>query len=99
MPCFMPIDGSLQEVDDSIYDAMVQALHQETAPPAKKGRINPDGSYNKRPLDENYSKKYYQDNLTTPFTCPDCKRVISSKSNLSKHRQTKICKRYSSNSC
>ena len=72
MPYYMPIDGSLQEVNDNIFDAMVQALHQETAPPAKKGRINPDGSCNKRPLDEDYLKNNYQDNLTTPFTCPDC---------------------------
>ena len=75
MPCYMPIDGSLQEVDDNIFDAMVQALQQETAPAAKKGRINSDGSYNKRPLDEDYFKKYYQDNVTTPFTCPDCPNV------------------------
>ena len=92
MPCFMPIDGSLQEVDDSINDAMVQALHQETAPPAKKGRINPDGSYNKIPLDENYFKKYYEQKTHISCICDVCGKELSCKSNLAKHKKTKRCK-------
>ena len=54
MPYYMPIDGSLQEVNDNIFDAMVQALHQETAPPAKKeGRINPWGLLQQKALGRN----------------------------------------------
>jgi len=37
-------------------------------------------------------KQYYQKHLKQPFQCPDCHRLISSKSNLSKHRATRICR-------
>ena len=42
-------------------------------------------------VDPEYFSKYYQNKLSTPFTCPDWGRTITSKSNLSKHRQTKKC--------
>ena len=56
-----------------------------------RSRYKPDGTYDKKPLDPNYFSKYYQKRLSTPFTCPDCGRTITSKSNLSKHRQTNVC--------
>ena len=56
-----------------------------------RSRYKPDGTYDKRPLDEDYFKIYYQKKLKIPFKCPDCGRTISSKSNLSKHRQTNVC--------
>jgi len=36
--------------------------------------------------------KHYQKHLKQLFQCPDCKRLISNKSNLSKHRATKLCR-------
>ena len=56
-----------------------------------RSRYKPDGTYDKKPLDPNYFSKYYQKILSNPFTCPDCGRTITSKSNLSKHRQTNVC--------
>ena len=56
----MVCDGIYQEVTDDVFDAMVQALNTETpstTPTAKMPRRNPDGSYNKKPLDEDYFKK------------------------------------------
>ena len=91
-------DGIHQEVTDDVFDAMVQALNTETpstTPTAKMTRRNPGGSYNKKPLDEDYFKKHYQQNLSTPITCPDCGKTISRKSNLSTHRNTSICKKHS----
>ena len=65
---------------------------QSKTPPIQAStRWRTDGTYNKKPLDPDYFNKYYQKKLSTPFQCPDCGRTISSKSNLSKHRQTKIC--------
>ena len=58
-----------------------------------RSRYKPDGTYDKKPLDPDYFSKYYQKKLATPFQCPDCGRTISSKSNLSKHRQTNVCMR------
>ena len=47
MPSFLPIDGCLLEVDDNIFETIVQALHQQTAPTTgrKTTTINLDGSY------------------------------------------------------
>ena len=92
MPCFMYIDGRKQEMDEDIFDQMVNALNPETVqepPMATSTRWNPDGTYDKKTLDPDYFNTYYQKQLSTPFQCPDCGRTISSKSNLSKHRQTK----------
>jgi hypothetical protein len=81
-----------QEIDEDVFDQMAQALHQSNnphnPPPITSTRWQPDGTYDKNPLDPKYFQKYYQKKLTTPFTCPDCGRTISRKSNLSKHRQT-----------
>ena len=89
MTCYMVIDGIKQEVDEDLFDQMAEALHNP--PTTTSTRWQPDGTYNKKPLDPEYFNKYYQRKLSTSFKCPDCGRTISSKSNLSKHRQTKIC--------
>ena len=94
MPCYLVIDGKKQEMDEDMFDQMVEALHPPTVqePPIQTStRWQPDGTYDKKPNDPKYFSKYYQQKLSTPFTCPDCGRTISSKSNLSKHRQTNIC--------
>ena len=90
----MYVDGMKQEMDEDVFDQMVETLQQSDTPepPLQTStRWKPDGTYDKKPLDPEYFSKYYQKNLSKPFQCPDCGRTISSKSNLSKHRQTKIC--------
>ena len=94
MPCFMYIDGRKQEMDEDIFDQMVEALHQpdiQESPIQTSTRWKPDGTYDKKPLDPEYFPKHYHEKLSTPFQCPDCGRTISSKSHLSKHRHTKVC--------
>jgi len=91
----MVIDGIKQEMDEDLFDQMAQALHNPPThneqPFTTTTRWQPDGTYNKKPLDPEYFTKYYHKKLTTPFKCPDCGRTINSKSNLSKHRQSKVC--------
>ena len=98
MPCYMFVNGMKQEMDEDIFDQMVEELHQvELSNPPIPETINrhrPDGTYDKRPLDPNYFNKYYKNNLKKPYQCPDCGRTISSKSNLAKHRNTKICQKH-----
>ena len=94
MPCYLYIDGKKQEMDEDIFDQMVEALNQPSTPkntPTANTRWRPDGTYDKRPLDEDYFNTYYQETLKIPFKCSECGRTISSKSNLSKHRQTNVC--------
>ena len=54
----MVIDGKKQEMDDDVFDQMVEALHQSNNPhnpPAQATtRWKPDGSYDKKPLDPDY---------------------------------------------
>ena len=40
---------------------------------------------------KNYHQNYYNKHLKQSYTCADCGRTISSKSNLSKHKKSKIC--------
>ena len=97
MPCYFVMDGVKQEMGDEFFDDMMNELEQVkalTRANANPSRWNDDGTYDKKPLDPNYVCKYYQKNLKEPFVCPDCGRTISSKSNLSKHRKTNVCKRH-----
>jgi hypothetical protein len=98
----MYINGMKQEMDEDLFDQMAEALHQSSnphndPPTATSTRWKTDGTYDKRPLDPDYFSKYYQRKLSTPFTCLDCGRTITSKSNLSKHRQTNRCRKFQSN--
>ena len=65
-----------QEMDEDVFDQMVEALHQSNNPhnPPTQAttRWKPDGSYGKKPLDLDYFSKYYQKKLSRPFRCPDC---------------------------
>lgn len=74
MPCYMVIDGNKQEMDEEVFDNMVEALHQsqtpQTPPPPTSTRWQPDGTYNKKPLDPNYFTKYYHKRLTTLSPAP-----------------------------
>ena len=96
MPCYMVIEKK-QEMDEDVFDQMVEALHNPTntydppIPTTTHSRWKPNGSYDNKPLDPDYFSKYYQKKLSKPFQCPDCGQTISSRSNLSKHRQTKRC--------
>ena len=101
MPCYFYMNGQKQNMDEEVFDEMLQALHQpktlETSIPTsletnvKPSRWNSDGTYNKKPLEPEYFTKYYKHKLSTPFKCPDCGRTLRSKSNLSHHRKTNIC--------
>ena len=73
MPCFMYIDGRKQEMDEDIFDQMVEALHQpdiQESPIQTSTRWKPDGTYDKKPLDPEYFPKHYHEKLSTPFQCP-----------------------------
>ena len=79
----MVINGKKQEMDEDIFDQMVEALRQSNNPhnaltPAMSTRWKADGTYDKRPVDPKYFAKYYQKKLTTPVTSPDCGRTITS---------------------
>ena len=93
MPCYMFMDGIKQEMDD-FFEQMAETLHQSgnihnPPTPTTSTRWKPDGTYDKKLLDPEYFFKILPEKISTPFTCPDCGRIITSKSNLSKHRQTK----------
>ena len=86
-----PVLFSLMEkirMDEDLFDRLSITMSDEQQEPITPiaTRWNEDGTYNKKPLDQ--FKKYYETNLKQPFQCPDCKSMISSKSNLSKHQQT-----------
>ena len=98
MTYFLFRDGMKQEIDEDIFERMAEQLNQtelNNPPiPEKIDRRRPDGTYDKRPLDPDYFKKYYKNNPQIPYQCPDCGRTISTKTNLSRHRNMKLCQRH-----
>ena len=99
MPFYFVMDGVKQEIDEDVFDQMTQDLQdlKWLTPTAttnnNQTRWNTDGTQPET-LDPNYFNKYHQKDLKSPFTCPDCGRTISNKSNLSKHRQANVWKRH-----
>jgi hypothetical protein len=47
--------------------------------------------YDGRPKDPEYRKKYYQEKLKTPITCPLCGHDTN-KTQMNRHQSTKRCK-------
>ena len=102
--CKMKIDNSTfetmsklaqGELQNSSEDEQVKDFlnfNQVEVKPKHTSRWKTNGTYDTKPLDPDYFKKYYQSKLKTPFTCPDCGKTIANKTNLSKHRNTKKCR-------
>ena len=57
-------------------------------------RKQEDGYYNRKPNDEKYFQKYYQEKTKQPCVCDICGSDLSCKSNLAKHKKTKKCQRF-----
>ncbi len=98
MSCFMVFDGRKTEIDEGFFDQLSEELHQPKEHEVlcsirdQNIRWKPDGTYDKKPLDPDYFKNYYQGSFKTPIKRPDCGKTITSKSSLPKHRQTNFCK-------
>lgn len=97
MTCVMFGDGFRQEIDEEVFNQMAELLHQtdkeEPAVPEGLKRLKMMELMTRDPTTQ-LLFKYYQKNLKEPFKCPDCGRTISSKTSLSKHRQTKVCEKH-----
>ena len=57
-------------------------------------RKQDDGHYNRKPNDEKYFQKYYQERTKQPCVCDICGSDLSCKSNLAKHKKTKKRQRF-----
>ena len=57
-------------------------------------RKQDDGYYNRKPNDEKYFQRYYQEKTKQPCVCDICGSAMSCKSNLAKHKKTKKCRRF-----
>ena len=53
-----------------------------------------DGYYSRKPNDETYFQRYYQEKPKQPCVCDICGSAMSCKSNLAKHKKTKKCQRF-----
>lgn len=94
----MVIDGICQKFQ-MIFSNMMNELYEETTNQSSEeepkqttnSRWNEGGSYNSKPLNKKYFKNHNQQKVAIKIECLDCGRKTS-KTNLSKHRQTAICK-------
>jgi hypothetical protein len=68
----MFIDGLRQEIDEDLFNQLVETLRQSdnihnSPTHTKSAGRQPDGTYNKKPLDPNYFRNHYQKN-SKPLT-------------------------------
>ena len=90
--------NSKQRITNDEFDMMVELMKAENdlvlQMISEQNQTSSDG--NEQPVrwrddQKNYHQNYYNSNLKQSYTCKDCGRTISSKSNLSKHKKSKIC--------
>ena len=65
--------GKKQEMDEDMFDQMVEALHPPTVqePPIQTStRWQPDGTYDKKPNDPKYFLKILSKEIINPFHLP-----------------------------
>ena len=60
--------------------------------PTTSWRVRDDRTYDNRPNDPDYFKTYSQRRVKQPAECKYCGMMISDKSNLSKHSESKRCR-------
>ena len=65
-------------------------LAQIVIKPVKISRRMPDGSYNNKPLDPEYFKKYWQEKLTIHVECPRCGK-FTGKGKMFRHFKSASC--------
>ena len=90
--------NSKQRITNDQFDMMVELMKAENdlvlQMISEQNQTSSDG--NEQPVrwrddQKNYRQNYYNNNLKQSYTCEDCGRTISSTSNLSKHKKSKIC--------
>ena len=103
MPSYFVNNGIKQEIDDDLFDLMSSMLEKEQSRFSSSSsttsseeeptswRRKSDGTYDNRPSDPDYFKKYYERKVKQPVQCKYCGTMMSDKSNLSKHYKTKKC--------
>ena len=90
--------NSKQRITNDEFDMMVELMKAENdlvlQMISEQNQTSSDGNeqpVRRRDDQKNYHQNYYNNNLKQSYTCEDCGRTISSKSNLSKHKKSKIC--------
>ena len=71
-----------------------KAVSSVQKPAKPQWRQQDDGYYNRKPNDETYFQRYYQEKTKQPCVCDICGSDLSCKSNLAKHKKTKKCQRF-----
>ena len=77
----------------SSFEESYEAISLVQKPTKPQWRRQHDGYYNRKPNDEQYFQRYYQEKTKRPCVCDICGSAMSCKSNLVKHKKTKKCQR------
>ena len=91
--------GNRELTDSETSFSSGRKLTKQTHPLARTAknaewRKQDDGYYNRKPNDETYFQRYYQEKTKQPCVCDICGSAMSCKSNLAKHKKTNKCQRF-----
>jgi hypothetical protein len=51
----------------------------------------PDGTYNQRPLDPDYFRKYFKEHYHKQYTCIYCNKTLKCCDNIKRHEKSRNC--------
>ena len=83
------IDSETSSSSEESY----KAISSVQKPTKSQWRKQDDGYYNRKPNDEKYFQRYYQERTKQQCVCYICGSELSCKSNLAKHKKTKKCQK------
>ena len=93
-------DNRKQRITNDEFDMMVELMKAENdlvlqRISEQKQSSSEDSEQPVRWKDDQktYHQNYYSKHLKQSYTCEDCGKTISSKSNLSKHKKSNVCNR------
>ena len=87
-------DQELTDSETASSEENYKAISSVQKPTKPQRRKQDDGYYNRKPNDETYFQRYYQEKTKQLCVCAICGCAMSCKSNLAKHKKTKKCQRF-----
>ena len=86
------MENTLNTISEIIVEPIEPVVMKKRGRPMNINRHLEDGTYNHKPLDPDWAKKYYLEKLKDVIViCPNC-GVSTSKVNVSRHVKSYKCK-------
>ena len=85
----------IEEQIETVIEEQIEIVKKRKPHKVKRNpeRYLADGTYNSKPLDPDYFKKYWREHSNKEYKCPICEKVIFSCDKIKRHEKSRFCLR------